>query len=112
MSDDASNVWDDVGLGRRRRRTARRRAAAGSLGASLWELQPGVSQLAYHFRHGTEELLIVLGGRRTVRMHDGDRELAEGDVVPFPPGPEGGHQIRNDGDSTARVLIVAAHTDP
>ena len=33
----------------------------------------------------------VLRGRPTVRLHDGDRVLAEGDVVPFPRGPEGGH---------------------
>jgi uncharacterized cupin superfamily protein len=45
-------------------------------------------------------------------MHDGERQLEEGDVVPFPRGPEGGHQIRNDGDVPARVLIVAAHADP
>jgi uncharacterized cupin superfamily protein len=45
-------------------------------------------------------------------MHDGDHELVEGDVLPFPRGPEGGHQVRNDGDAVARVLIVAATTDP
>jgi uncharacterized cupin superfamily protein len=54
----------------------------------------------------------VLGGEPTVRMHDGDRRLAEGDVVPFPRGPEGGHQIRNDGDAPARVVIIAAHAFP
>lgn len=45
-------------------------------------------------------------------MQDGERQLAEGDVVPFPRGPEGGHQVRNDGDAPARVLIVAANADP
>ncbi len=45
-------------------------AAGGSLDASLWELRPGESQFVYHFHHGTEEMLIVLGG-------------------PFPRGPEG-----------------------
>jgi uncharacterized cupin superfamily protein len=35
-------------------------------------------------------------------MHDSERVLAEGDVVPFPRGPEGGHQIRNDSDDVAR----------
>lgn len=113
MSGDATNVWDDVpewGGGVGARRVVR--AAAGSLAASLWEFQPGGAQFVYHFHHGTEELLIVLRGRPTVRMHDGERELAEGDVVPFPRGSEGGHQIRNDGDSPVRVLIVAAHADP
>ena len=112
MSDDATNVWDDVpdwgGIGARRLV----RAASNALGASVWELQPGGSQFVYHFHHGSEELLVVLRGSLTIRMHDGDRGLAEGDVVPLPRGPEGGHQIRNDGDSTARVLIVSAHADP
>ena len=81
------------------------------LGASVYELGAG-NTAAYHFHHGSEELLIVLRGQPTVRMHDGDHALAEGDVVPLPAGPQGGHQIRNDGDETARVLIVAAHADP
>ena len=93
MTDEASNIWDDVpewgdGVGARRLV----RDPEGSL--------------------GNEELLIVLRGQPTIRMHDGDHELAEGDVVPFPRGPLGGHQIRNDGSSTARVLIVAANADP
>lgn len=113
MTDDAGNVWADVpdwggGVGARRLV----RAPSNALGASLWEFQPGSSQFVYHYHHGSEELLVVLSGQPTVRMHDGDHQLAEGDVVPFPRGPEGGHQIRNDGGSPARVLIVAAHTEP
>jgi uncharacterized cupin superfamily protein len=113
VGDDAANVWVDVpdwggGVGARRLV----RSPSNALGASLWEFQPGSSQFVYHFHHGSEELLVVLGGRPTVRMHDGDHQLEEGDVLPFPLGPEGGHQIRNDGDSVARVLIVAAHAEP
>ena len=113
MDDHATNIWADVpqwggGVGARQLV----RTPSGSLGASLWELQPGASQFVYHFHHGTEELLVVLRGRPTVRMYDGDRQLAEGDVVPFPRGPEGGHQLRNDSDQPARVVIVAAHADP
>lgn len=78
----------------------------------MWEFQPGTGQFAYHFHHGGEELLIVLRGSPTVRMHDGDHVLEEGDVVPFPRGPEGGHQIRNDAHTVARVLIVALHANP
>jgi uncharacterized cupin superfamily protein len=35
-----------------------------------------------------------------------------GDVVGFPRGPEGGHQIRNESDELARVLIVSTNADP
>jgi uncharacterized cupin superfamily protein len=110
---DANNVWDDVpewGKGVGARRLVR--AARGGLGASLWEFHAGAGQFVYHFHHGSDELLIVLRGRPTVRLHDGDRVLAEGDVVPLPRGPEGGHQIRNDGSESARVLIVATNVDP
>jgi uncharacterized cupin superfamily protein len=113
MSDFAGNVWDDVpewgdGVGARRLV----RAEGGALNGSLWEFAPGASQFVYHFHHGSEEMLVVLRGSPTVRMHDGDHVLREGDVVPFPRGADGGHQVRNDGDATARVLIVAANTDP
>ncbi len=109
---DATNIWDEVpdwgGIGAR----PLVRADGGSLGGSVWEFQPGSTQFVYHFHHGSEELLVVLKGRPTVRMHDGDRQLEEGDVLPFPRGAEGGHQIRNDGDETARVLIVSTNADP
>jgi uncharacterized cupin superfamily protein len=112
MSEDATNVWADVpdwgGIGACRLA----RAPGSALGGSIWELQPGGSQFVYHFHHGSEELLLVLQGCPTVRMHDGDRELAEGDVLSFPRGPEGGHQIRNDGQEVARVLIVSTNADP
>jgi len=112
VADDAGNLWDDVpdwgGVGARRLV----RSSSASLGASLWELQPGGSQFTYHFHHGSDELLVVLRGEPTVRLHDGERQLREGDVVPLPRGPEGGHQLRNDGGETARVLIVSSNADP
>jgi uncharacterized cupin superfamily protein len=88
------------------------RSPSNALGVSLWKFQRGTAQFVYHFHHGTEELLVVLRGSPTVRVHNGDQELAAGDVLPFPRGPEGGHQIRNDSELVARVLIVAAHKDP
>jgi uncharacterized cupin superfamily protein len=108
----AANVWDDVpdwggGVG-----ALQMERAEGGLGSAVWELQPGASQFVYHYHHASEELLVVLRGAPTVRMHDGDRVLREGDVVPFPRGPEGGHQIRNDGSEPARVLIVSTNANP
>jgi uncharacterized cupin superfamily protein len=112
VSDDATNVWDDVpdwgGVGARRLI----RSEEGSLGASLWEFQPGGSQFVYHFHHGSHELIVVLRGEPTVRLHDGDRRLRQGDVVPLPAGREGGHQIRNETGEVARVLIVSSNVSP
>jgi uncharacterized cupin superfamily protein len=109
---DATNVWDEVpdwgGVGARRLV----RAPGGSLGASIWEIQPRSSQFVYHYHHGSEELLIVLAGTPTVRLHDGERTLGGGDVLPLPRGPEGGHQLRNDAEETARVVIVSTNADP
>ena len=45
---------------------------APQLGASLYELGPGNSNV-YHFHHGSEELLIVLRGRLTLRSQKGER---------------------------------------
>jgi uncharacterized cupin superfamily protein len=108
--DEARNVWDEIpdwgGVG------ARRLVRAGALGGSVWEFQPGQRQFVYHSHHASEELLVVLRGTPTVRMHDGARELKEGDVVSFPRGADGGHQIRNESDEVARVLIVSTNADP
>jgi len=108
--EDSRNVWDEVpdwgGVG------ARRLTRAGTLGASCLGVSARAGTFVYHFHQGSEELLVVLRGTPTVRMHDGDRQLREGDVIGFPRGPEGGHQIRNDGDEPARVLIASTNADP
>lgn len=112
MSSDAGNVWADVpdwgGVGARRLV----RAENGSLGGSLWEFQPGGSQFVYHFHHGSEELIIVLRGEPTVRLHDGDRNSTRETSCRFREVPKGGHQIRNETSEMARVLIVASNASP
>lgn len=77
------------------------------LGASLYELGPGNSAV-YHFHHGSEELLIVLRGRPTLRGPGGDRQLGEGEVVHFPVGPDGAHGLHNESDELVRY-VVARH---
>ena len=70
-------------------------AAAGAteLGATVYELEPGVAVSPYHLHHGNEELLVVLRGRVSLRTPDGDRELEPGAVVAFPRGPDGAHRV-------------------
>jgi uncharacterized cupin superfamily protein len=82
-----------------------------TLGASVYELGPGNSAV-YHFHHGSEELLIVLRGRPTLRTPDGERQLAEGEVVHFPTGPDGAHGIRNDTDDAVRYVVAGIRVSP
>jgi uncharacterized cupin superfamily protein len=90
---------------------SRRLPRGDVLGATVYELDPG-DVTAYHFHHGAEELLVVLRGAPTLRAPDGERVLAEGDVVHFPAGPDGAHGLRNDSDAPARFLLVSDHPSP
>jgi uncharacterized cupin superfamily protein len=81
------------------------------LGATLYELGPG-NFMVYHAHHGSEELLIVLRGRPTLRTPEGERLLDEGDVVHFPTGPEGAHGIRNDGEEPVRYVVAGTRVSP
>jgi uncharacterized cupin superfamily protein len=113
VSEYGDNVWGDLtemgdGVsGRRLRRTEGNRLAA-----AVWELAPRSDGVVYHFHHGTEELLIVLRGRPLLRAADGERQLEEGEVVHFPPGPEGAHKLSNPTDEPVRYVMAAAHTSP
>ncbi len=110
------NVWDDDwgeqqedwsgGGGRSKRLVGQGRF----LGASLYELERG-NFMIYHAHHGSEELLIVLRGRPTLTP-SGERQLEEGEVVHFPPGPDGAHGIRNDTDEPVRYLVAGTRVSP
>jgi uncharacterized cupin superfamily protein len=81
------------------------------LGATLYELGPG-NFVVYHAHHGSEELLIVLRGRPTLRAPDGERALDEGEVVHFTTGPEGAHGLRNDTDEPVRYVMAGTRVSP
>jgi uncharacterized cupin superfamily protein len=73
--------------------------------ATVWELPPGQAVCPYHYEYGEEEWLLVLDGRPSVRTPDGTRELAPDELAFFPTGPAGAHQVRNDGDAVAHVVM-------
>jgi uncharacterized cupin superfamily protein len=85
---------------------------ARQLGTSVYELPPGQSICPYHYEYGEEEWLLVLSGRPFVRTPDGTAELEPMDVVFFPRGPEGAHQVGNKSDEPARVLMWSEVTYP
>ena len=85
---------------------------ASQMGASLYELPPGQSICPYHYEYPEEEWLVVLEGRVTVRHPIGEDVLGKGDMVCFPPGPDGAHKVTCLGDETARVLMTSTKQTP
>ncbi len=88
-------------------------AGAKSLGATLYEIEAGALVSPLHFYHANEELLFVLSGTPTLRTGpNSGRILEPGEIVAFPPGPDGTHQITNQSASTVRVLICSTNLLP
>ena len=78
------------------------------IGATLYELAEGEGPWPYHFHHGVEEWLLVVGGEPSVRTSAGEQRLRPGDLLCFPAGPEGAHAVRGPG----RVVIFSANREP
>ena len=83
---------------------------AAALGAAetamyLYDVEPGES-LPYHYEYVPEWLLVVEGAV-VVRVPDGELEVERGEIVCFPSGPGGAHQIANRSAATARVLLFS-----
>jgi uncharacterized cupin superfamily protein len=85
---------------------------AQETGITVYELPPGQAVCPYHYECGEEEWLLVLAGTPTLRSPDGEERLAPWDVFCFPRGPEGAHQIRNETEEYARVLMFSTVVVP
>ena len=78
---------------------------------SVYDLPPGEAIGPYHFEWTDEEWLIALAGTVAFRGPNGEQTLEPGDVVCFPAGPDGAHQVRNAGEVPARVAIVSTQNE-
>jgi len=85
-----------------------RAAGATQVGMTVYELDPGKRNMPYHAHFGIEEIVVVLKGTPTLRSPYGERELTEGEVVAFPPGRAGAHQILNRSDAVVRFLMLSS----
>jgi uncharacterized cupin superfamily protein len=83
-------------------------AGASHVGLTVYELDPGRRNLPYHAHFGIEEVIVVLRGRPTLRSPEGERELAEGEVVACPPGRTGAHQLINRSEDVARFVVISS----
>jgi uncharacterized cupin superfamily protein len=82
------------------------------LGGTVYELDPGQRNAAYHYEIGNEECVLVLAGTPTLRHPEGRDVLDVGDMVLFPDGPTGAHQLINESTTLARVLILSTKREP
>ena len=82
-----------------------RDVGAMDTGATLYELPPGEAVCPYHYEYGEEEWALVVEGTPSVRTPDGTEQLEPFDLVFFPKGPEGAHQVTNESETRARVLM-------
>jgi uncharacterized cupin superfamily protein len=97
---------------RNRRSRLGRQAGGERLGASLYEVEPGNATFPYHYHFGNEELLVVVRGRPHLRTPEGWRQLEEGEMVAFPVGERGAHQIANRSDEMIRFLLLSEMNSP
>jgi len=108
---DFDDVRDEDGFRANRARLGRQ-AGAQRLGLSLWEVPPGQAAYPYHAHLTEEEIVVVLDGRPSLRTPDGWRELERGEVVTFPRGEGGAHQILNRTDDQVRFLAASTGGEP
>jgi uncharacterized cupin superfamily protein len=104
-------VRDRAGFRSRRARLGRQ-VGAERLGLSLWVTPPGEAAYPFHHHLTEEEIVVVLAGTPSLRTPEGWRELQEGDVVGFPRGEAGGHQLVNRTSTEVRFLAVSTSGDP
>lgn len=85
---------------------------AERLGISLWELPSGQAAYPYHYHLVEEEFVVVLAGTPSLRSPEGWRDLSEGEVVSFPRGETGAHQLVNRSSTPVRFLAVSTNGEP
>ncbi len=47
-----------------------------------------------------------------MRVPDGEEELARGDLVRFPAGPDGAHKLTNRGEAPVRPIMFSSSREP
>jgi uncharacterized cupin superfamily protein len=79
---------------------------ARKLGYQMVTLGPGKRFCPLHVEEHEEELFIVWEGEAVVRTLRGEIPCRRGDVICFPIGDIGGHQLINRSDKPCRVFML------
>ena len=86
------------------------RLGARRIGAGVYQAEASFPIWPYHYHHGVEELLYVIGGARCFATLRANGPLAPGDLVFFPSGHVGAHTLKGPG----RLVIFSTghHVEP
>jgi len=76
-----------------------------------FQIPPGQSICPYHYEY-EEEWLLVLEGEVALRVPAGERTLRPGDLICFPSGPDGAHQVTNRTAATALTMMWSSAREP
>jgi len=79
---------------------------ARKLGYWMVELAPGKKFCPLHSHQLEEEMFLVWEGRPTIRTPRGTFECRPGDVIAFPVGDAGAHQLLNGSDKPCKVFLL------
>lgn len=84
---------------------------ARKLGYRVSTLLPGHRFCPLHSHAREEEMFFVLDGAPSVRTSAGTIRCRKGDFIAFPVGETGAHQLLNESDTPATVLLLARTED-
>lgn len=76
----------------------------GKCSVSVYEIEPGKSNYPYHWHTENEEVFYIISGEGTLRTPQGERTVKAGDILYFPPNPNGAHKLTNTGNETLRYI--------
>ncbi|MGZ3576250.1 MAG: cupin domain-containing protein [Vulcanimicrobiaceae bacterium] len=79
---------------------------ARKLGYRLAIVPPGKAYCPLHAHDREEEMFLVLEGEPTIRSSRGSIRCRTGDVIAFPTGDRGAHQLRNDSETPVKLLLL------
>lgn len=81
---------------------------ARKLGYWIATLEPGKRFCPMHTHQLEEEVFLVLEGTPTIRTPRGEFTCRRGDVIAFPVGDAGAHQLLNKSDKPCTVFLLGA----
>lgn len=84
---------------------------ARRLGYRVSEIPPGKTFCPLHWHVEEEEMFYVLDGTPSIRMASGTLQCRAGDLICFPVGERGAHQLLNESSTPARLLLLGLYAD-